>query len=58
MATATDRQRGRMSMAIYKCKDCPYFEKKGSWPGTYFYCNKFKTTVDYNKSACADMKGK
>lgn len=47
-----------MIMAIYKCKDCPFFEKKGSWPGTYYYCNKFKTKVDYNKSVCSDMKGK
>ncbi len=45
-------------MAVYKCNECPYFEKKGSWPSTSYYCNKFKTPVDYSKTACAEMKGK
>jgi hypothetical protein len=45
-------------MAIYKCKECPFFVKKGSWPSIKYFCNKFKTEVDYKKSACADMKGK
>lgn len=42
-------------MAIWKCNECPFFEKKG-W--STYYCNKYKTSVDYNKSACAEMKGK
>ncbi|MFZ3158489.1 MAG: hypothetical protein WA124_13400 [Smithella sp.] len=48
-------------MAIYKCKDCPFFEKKGGGgllSAATYYCNKFKTKVNYDKSACAEMKGK
>ena len=47
-------------MAIYKCNQCPYFEKKGAgWPlGSTYYCNKYKTNVNYDKPACPAMKGK
>ena len=48
-------------MAIYKCNQCPYFEKKeGGFllSAATYYCNKFKTKIDYNKSVCDYMKGK
>jgi len=48
-------------MAIYKCKECPYFEKRDTghlFAGVYYFCNKFNTRVDYNKGACSFVKGK
>ena len=45
-------------MAIYKCNQCPYFEKKSTWPSSYYYCNKYKIKVDYNKTVCPEMKNK